>query len=97
MDILLAFVAGFIWLRVFILLRMTRTFGPLIKIIVSMITDFGVFFVLWGTQLLMFSCMGTLLFADSASFDNFYDAFIMLFQAALGSWDMSIFANLSIA
>lgn len=36
-DFLLALTVGFFWLKVLFLLRLTRTFGPLIKIIFAMV------------------------------------------------------------
>lgn len=46
-DILLAFVSGMFWLKVFFLLKLTRTFGPTVKIIISMIGDIATFCVIW--------------------------------------------------
>ena len=40
-DILLAIHTGFLWLKVMLLLKLTRTFGPLIKIVQSMLVDIG--------------------------------------------------------
>jgi len=48
MDILLASVTGLFWLKIFFLLKLTRTFGPMIKIIMSMIKDLSTFAVIWS-------------------------------------------------
>jgi len=71
-DFLLACTAAFFWLKVFSLLRLTRTFGPLIKIIMSMLYQIMVFCILWGIQLLLFTCIGVLVFGELDEFEDFY-------------------------
>lgn len=61
-DILLAAIIGFFWLKIFFLLRLTRTFGPMIKIIQAIIVDILIFAIIWSIQLLFFTCVGILLF-----------------------------------
>ena len=63
-DILLAFVSGMFWLKVLFMLRLTRTFGPMIKIIISMIKDIASFCIIWGVQLFFFTCIGVLMFGE---------------------------------
>jgi hypothetical protein len=48
MDILLAVIAGGFWLKVLNLLKLTKTFGPLIKIIFSMVKDISTLLILWS-------------------------------------------------
>jgi hypothetical protein len=64
MDILLGCVTGLFWLKIFFLMRLTRTFGPMIKIIMSMVTDLATFAVIWSIQLFLFACVGVLLFGE---------------------------------
>ena len=78
-DILLAFVSGMFWLKVFFLLKLTRTFGPMVKIIISMLADIISFCVIWCVQLFFFTCVGILIFGDLQEYENFVDTFIMLF------------------
>lgn len=47
MNFLLAVVAASFWFRVLTMLQLTKTFGPMIKIIVSMLTELATFSVLW--------------------------------------------------
>jgi hypothetical protein len=61
-DILLAFVGGLFWLKIMMLLRLTRTFGPIIKIISSMLETLVIFLILWLIIIMFFACMGMLLF-----------------------------------
>eukprot|EP00347_Sterkiella_histriomuscorum_P017383 403349594 len=95
-DILLAFHTGFIWLKVMLLLKLTRAFGPLLKIIERMIFDFLYFTVIWSVNLVFFTCMGMLLFAELPLFNYIVDTLIMLIQSSLGQWDLEMYDNLSL-
>jgi hypothetical protein len=94
MDILLSFIVGFFWLKIFFLLRLTRTFGPMIKIIMAMVVEMITFICIWSLQLLFFACVGTLLFGELDAYKNFVDAFIMLLETSLGQWDLTIYDHL---
>jgi hypothetical protein len=83
-DILLAAVSGMFWLKIIFLMRLTRTFGPMIKIIMSMIYDINTFAIIWGIQLFFFACVGVLIFGELPEYSNIFDALIMLFEASLG-------------
>lgn len=83
-DILLSFVVGLFWLKVLFFFRLTRTFGPMIKIIAAMIKEMAIFCVIWFTQLCFLTCVSTLLFGDLPVYQSFFDAFIMLLETALG-------------
>jgi len=93
-DVLLAIVAGTFWLKVIFSLRLTKTFGPLLKIIQSMLSQIFLFTILWVLQLIFFACIGFMLFSDLEAYSHYYDTLIMLFEAALGEWDMTIYEGL---
>jgi hypothetical protein len=63
-DVLLAIIASTFWLRMFLMLKLTKTFGPLIRMIYAMMQDVGVFLVLWMIQLAIFTCTGMLIFGE---------------------------------
>ena len=44
---LLAIVGGLYWFKVMQLLRLSRAFGPLIKIFISMVGDISIFTCIW--------------------------------------------------
>lgn len=46
-DFLLASIAGFFWFRLLLVLKLTKTFGPMIKIIIVMLKELGIFVMLW--------------------------------------------------
>ena len=94
-DFLLACIASMFWLRMILMLKLTKTFGPLIRIIDVMLKELGIFLVLWVIQLFIFACVGVLIFGELPEYKNFIDVLIMLFQSALGQWDLSIYEKFS--
>lgn len=95
-DFLLAMVACMFWLRMLLMLKLTKTFGPMIKIIVEMTKDLGTFMVLWTIQLFIFGCVGILVFGELPEYAQFYHTLVVLFEASLGQWDMGIYDNLKL-
>jgi hypothetical protein len=61
-DVLLSVIASAFWLRMIIMLKLTKTFGPLIRIIVQMLKELMIFLVLWTIQLFIFACVAELIF-----------------------------------
>eukprot|EP00347_Sterkiella_histriomuscorum_P007752 403347692 len=95
-DMLLAVHCGFLWLKVTMLLKLTRSFGPLIKIVINMMQDILEFFVIWSINLVFFSCVGMLLFGELDQYNSIYDTLVMFIQSALGAWDLTIYDNILI-
>ena len=77
-DILLAVHTSFLWMKVMLLFKLTRSFGPLLKIIEKMMYDFAYFCVIWGINLLFFTFLGTLLFSEIQPFSSMKDTLLML-------------------
>ena len=90
-DFLLACVASMFWLRMILMLKLTKTFGPLIRIINVMFKELFIFLVLWAIQLFIFACIGIVVFSELPEYGSFLDVLIMLFQSALGTWDLSMY------
>jgi len=44
----------------------------------------------------LFTCVGSLLLGELEEYSNFADTFVMLFETALGMWDLSIYDSLSL-
>lgn len=78
-EVLVAVVASTFWLRMFLMLKLTKTFGPLIKIIYAMMRELMIFLVLWGIQLFIFSCIGILIFVGVTNYDSFISVLILFF------------------
>lgn len=72
---------------------MTKTFGPLVQMIKKMSVDLIEFIVFWVVIILLFTCVGGLLWGQySVAFkQDFYNLTYMFFQVGLGSWDTSIY------
>ena len=90
-DWLLSAVAFCIWLRLLFMLILTNTFGPLITITVNMMKDLTIFFVLFGIELVAFSCVGILSFGNLPEYQTLQGTLVMFFESALGNWDFSIY------
>ncbi len=84
-------IAALVWGRTILTFEYTRTFGPIIKIIMVMVKDMITFLVIWIFVLVFFLCVGMLVFVDVEEFKTPSSAFIYLAQAALGSYDTTIF------
>ena len=95
-DFLLAFHAGLIWLKVMFTLKLTRLFGPLIKIIENMMKVLIEFCVVWGLNLVFFTSVGMLLFTEVPAYDTFQGTMIMFIASSLGKWNLSIYNDLLI-
>ena len=74
-------------------MQTTELFGPQFKVIINMGGDLAKFYTLWGVILLTFNSVGCLIFSDLSDFKDFWAAFFLLFDYALGSWDTSIFCE----
>ena len=79
------------WSRVFLVLELSKTFGPMIEIIYAMIKLIVVFTILFAAILVIFIFTGVVLFYDLNEFKTFDSAFRYLFSAALGNFDFSIY------
>jgi hypothetical protein len=95
-NFLLSVVAASFWFKVLFMLQLTKTFGPMIKIIVSMLTDLATFTVLWIIQLFIFACIGYLIFGELYEYRDLQNTLIMLLESSLGHWDFNIYNDLKI-
>ena len=84
-DELLGFMASAFWLRILVMLRITKLFGPLIRIIQAILKELGIFMVLWAIQLFAFSCAGFILFGHLKEYDTLFKVLIKMFMHALGA------------
>jgi hypothetical protein len=79
------------WIRLMMMTQLTETFGPLIKIMISMVIDMGVFFAIWSVQLIAFACVGILIFGKLKQYSDLYTTLMMLFETSMGAWDLTIY------
>jgi len=90
-DFLTAIMVFFIWLRLLFYFKITKTFGPMFKIIQEMIIDLGKFMSIWFVVMLTFTSISILCFGQLSKFTTYKSAFIYFFEVALGQWDFSNF------
>ena len=84
---LLALLIGSLWLKVILLFGLNRLVGPLIRTVASMISDIFSFLVLFFLVLLLFSCIGMILFDTVSDFSTFKGTIILLFSFSLGDFN----------
>lgn len=66
-------------------------FGPMYKILYSMVQDLMKFIVIWFVILVMFSCVAILAFGELEGFTNLNKAFQYFIKAGLGEFEYGIF------
>ena len=79
------------WSRVTLVLRLSRTFGPMVEIIIAMIKELFVFGFLYLLIFSMFLFTGTILFFRLNDFNTFEAAAKYLFNASLGTFSFETF------
>jgi len=57
-----------IWLKFFMTFRMTRAFGPMFKVLWSMVIDLSKFLTVWVVLILLFTCVTMVLFSKNPAF-----------------------------
>jgi hypothetical protein len=90
-DYHLSFMAIFVWGKFIFMFENTRTFGPLIKIIIVMTLNLMKFLVIWALVILLFGCVATIVFIPYNAFQTIGSTFYFLICAALGNWDNQTF------
>ena len=83
--------AGCLWLRVFLNNNLTKTMGPLIRIVLKMVGAMAVFLILFFLQLIVFSAIASLLFNSTTKYNGFYNSVINLFDAIMGNYSYTDF------
>lgn len=61
-DLLMASLVFFTWLKLIFFFRVSTTFGPVFKIIEEMTIDLGKFMVIWSLIFIMFTFVAILAF-----------------------------------
>ena len=81
-----AFGSFLMWVDLLYRFRLTRYFGPLIKMISQMLQDISVFLLLYVMQLVVFACVAHILFPEIDSYSSVYKGVKTLFDSSLGSY-----------
>ena len=82
------------WVRVFLTLRVTTLLGPLIKMILAMLRDLGVFIMIYSISIALFCFIGMIMFPELEEYSTAYKTFVHLFSTSLGEYDFSLYQSL---
>ena len=91
----LACIVAFMWGRFILMLQLTRSFGPMLRIIIVMIGDVLKFLFIWSVLLVLLSSVAALLFGELEEYADFVEVFYLMFGTGLGNYDLN-FEKLSI-
>lgn len=89
----MACIAGIIWAKVILQMQNTQTLGPMIKILTVMAVNLVMFLLLWAMILVLFMCVGMLIFSELKYFKTIYSTLSFLVYSAIGSWDLTVFGS----
>lgn len=64
LDLLLAVIVALYWMKCILLFRVTKTFGPMLKIIQLMTKDLAQFLIIWTLIMIIFTSIAQLVFGD---------------------------------
>lgn len=92
----LAVIVFLMWGRFLLMLQLTRTFGPMLRIIIVMFGDVLKFLFIWSVMLLCLSSVAGLLFGELDQYADFIDVIFIMFGTGLGNYDLGAFDTLQI-
>ena len=90
-NFVLATLMGLLFTKLILSLQVSKTFGPMVKILGSMLLDVVIFMLLFAIIFLIFASIGLQIFQDLDKFLNPTQTLITLFSACLGNFDYAIF------
>ena len=84
------------WARFLLMLQLTKNFGPMLRIIISMLGQVTKFLIIWAVVLVCLSSVASLLFGSLVEYGSFIKVFYIIFDTSLGSYDFTVFDNLTV-
>ena len=84
------------WARFILMLKLTRAFGPMLTIIVQMMSQVIKFLFIWFVILAVLSSIASLLFGALESYSTFFKTFFIMFGTGLGNYELKVFDNESL-
>lgn len=85
-----------IWGRFLLMLQLTKSFGPMLRIIINMFGDVLKFLVIWTVVMISLASIASLLFGELPEYSNFFDVFLNIFGTSQGEYDLTVFDSLEI-
>lgn len=84
-------IIGCQWFKVLLILQASKTFGPIIEIIIQMIKKLFIYALLMVMVIGIHVSVGTIFFIEIEEFSSFGSASLYLFESMLGNFDFDIF------
>ena len=76
------------WGRFVAMLQLTRTFGPMLRIIINMLSDVGKFIFIYFIGLCILASFSGLIFGKLEQFKGFWNVFVIMFDTGFGNYDL---------
>mmetsp|Transcript_564 Transcript_564/g.915 ORF Transcript_564/g.915 Transcript_564/m.915 type:complete len:236 (+) Transcript_564:879-1586(+) len=86
----------FMWSRFLLMMQLTKTFGPMLRILISMAGEVIKFIFIWVVVIVCLTSVSSLLFGELAEYSQFIEVIFTTFGASMGNYDLTVFTNLSI-
>ena len=93
-KVVLALLIAFQFGRLVLAFQVSRTFGPMVKILGSMLYDVMVFIFLYAAIFFIFAGSGQLLFAELAEYEDIGEAMKTIFASSIGEFEYSTYDSL---
>ena len=91
---IMAVIVALLWMRFILMMKMTKTFGPMLRIIEAMFIDVGKFLVILVIILIACTSITFLLFSyDVEEYDTVEKVFFNVFGTSLANYEMSVFTE----
>jgi len=94
-KVTLALLLAIQYIRLVIALQVSRTFGPMVRILRSMILDISIFLLLFAAILAVFAGAGQLLFAELKEYSNLGESIKVLFATSIGEFHFETYDPLT--
>lgn len=85
-----------IWGRFLLMLQLTKSFGPMLRIILNMFGDVLKFLFIWSVVIICLASIASLLFGELESYSDFSEVILNVFGTSQGNYDMDVFDSLQI-
>lgn len=89
----LAVIIFLMWSRFLLQMQLTRTFGPMLRIITVMVGDVFKFLAIWSVLLALLASVASLLFGSIPKYSTFKNVLLTMFGTGLGSYDLADFTD----
>ena len=89
--IFLACIVCALWTRLLLMLQLTKSLGPTLRIIIAMVIDCMRFLFIWLIVIVCLGSMCSLMFGDREAFRDYTDVIFYMFDTSMGNYDFADF------